>query len=577
MANADDWQDVPLDDWQDIQVETSEPESRAARALGEGFAQGMTFGHKNELGALLEKPLAAGYNALVSTDVGANLFDVPKGATVKPRDYIEARDAGYALDRKLQESNPGAFIGGNIVGGLVPAIATMGGSTAASAGGAAATIGKGALTGAAYGGLTNPGAREGEIDPLQIGDRMKGVAIGGVIGGAIPAVGVGLSRGSKAVGGKLKDFAEERAVKAAGAMKRDFDKLQQTGKVSELGRTLLDEDIVTPFARPKDIAARIGPKIDESVDDVAKYISQADDILSNPGALNMENATPQGIRLASNSNLTTDSIKERLVKEIRSRYPGVPEEELAPALSKIETWFAGRPSEMTARELQDLKVGLNQFLRDSDFYKEMPGMAKQGLMAVRRGAKEAIEKKGDAAAAVLGDSSGQIKNANRRLGNLMELQDIAEDGIARANSNRAISLTDTIAGASGMGAGALAGGPAAIVGGLASAGANKFARTYGASLSATGADALAKQLTAMSPRFAKMAQSNPAAFAALVQGLQGSGKFKESLAPQVPQKPLIDRLTDDPRIDEQLKSPRLREVLKKRREARPEESFIEGN
>lgn len=576
MANVDDWQDVPLDDWQDIPVQ-KQPESRAARALGEGFAQGMTFGHKNELGALLEKPLAAGYNALISTDLGADMLGVPKGATVKPREYVEARDAGYALDRKLQETNPGAFIGGNIVGGLVPAIATMGGSTAASAGGLGATAARGAAAGAVYGGLTNPGATEGEIDPFQVSDRIKGAAIGGAIGGAIPVIGAGMSKAAKSVGGTLKDFAEDRAVKAAGAMKGDFDKLTQKGKVSELGRTLLDEEIVTPLARPKDIAARIQPKIRESIDDVSNYIQQADDVLGNRAGLTMEDVSQDAFRAANNANQSTSAIKDRLVQEIKARYPGVPDDELAPAIGKIETWFAGRPENMTARELQDLKVGLNQFLRDSDFYKDTPGMAKQGLLAVRRGAKEAIEEKGDAAAQILGDTTGKIKNANRRLGNLMELQDIAEDGISRGKSNRFISLTDTIAGASGLGAGALAGGPAALATGLASAGANKLARTYGASLSATGSDAIAKRLVAMSPRFAQMAQSNPAAFAAMVQGLQSTGKFKESLSPQTPKKPILERLTDDPRFDEQLQSPRLKEIIQKRREARPEESFIEGN
>lgn len=576
MANVDDWQDVPLDDWQDLPT-GQETESRPGRALAEGFAQGMTFGHKNELGGLLEKPLAAGFNALASTDLGSELLDVPKGSNVEPLDYVKARDAGYATDRRLQESNPYAFVGGNLAGGLVPAIATMGGSAAASGAGTAANIARGAGTGLAYGALTNPGATEGEIDPLQISDRAKGAAVGGIIGGAIPAIGAGLSKVSDRAGKILKEFAEDRALKAAGAMKGDLTKLGQKDKVSELGRTLLDENIVTPLARPKIIAERIRPKIDQATKDVAGFIQQADDVLTKPGALTLEDATPEMIKAGLAGQQSTSSIKNRLISEMRSRYPGVPDDELAPAINKIETWFAGRPENMNARELQDLKVGLNQFLRDSDFYRDAPGMAKQGLLAVRKGAKEAIEQKGDAAAQILGDSAGAIKNTNRRLGNLMELQDIAEDGIARNKANRFISLTDTIAGAGGLGAGAVAGGPAALATGLASAGANKLARTYGASLSATGSDALSKQLTAMSPRFAQMAKGNPAAFAALVQSLQSTGKFQSNDKPSAPQSPIIERLTDDPRFDEQLQSPKLKEVLQKRREARPSESFIEGN
>lgn len=506
------------------------------------------------------------------------------GDDVDMGDYLTNRDEYRKNIETSQSEHPGAALAGTVTGAaatsLVPGLNAAKGVTTG------ARIANAAKTGAMMGAALNPGDTEGEFSGLQLGDRFMNAGKGALFSGGLQGLGEGVAKGITKGGQYFKDLAEEKAVKAAGARKADMINLRESGKINDLGRTLLDEDIVTPLARPKDIAERVSSKIGSDMNTLKTTMAKADDVLNTPGGLNMENATTDQILAFNRGHISTKSIKDALVNDMKESFKGVPEDELAPAINKIETWFKDRPDNMSIEELQQLKTSLNKFLKSSDYYKDMPGMAKEGLLSVRRGAKEAIENKSNAAAEILGESSGQVKNTNKHLGKMLEIDDMVSDQMGRDSANRSFGLTDTIAAGAGGGIGASVGG---LVGGIpgiiAGAVTNKAGRMYGNSLMATGFDKISKTLMS-SPRFAKMATENPKAFASMVQAMSNNPKFKDGDKFKSPNL-ILDRMSSDPSKMDVLQNDKLKEQLKKQQEKRnitkpvpvgeAQASFIRGN
>jgi len=570
VSNSD-WVDDPTfkiqsdnDGWVDDPTFKKDSAVDSGKAFLDNFGNTALMGYGAQAKALVEKPLYGALNAITGNDV-------------EPDDYLKARDGYLRESKKLSDEHPIASGAGMLAGGLSTAL--IPGVGAAKGATALARIGNAAKTSAVIGGAYNPGDTEGEISPLQLGDRGINAAKGFVIGGGLQGLGEGVSKAVTGSGNYFKNLAEEKAVKATGAMKRDFKNLGSQEKVNDLGRTLLDEKIVTPFSRPKEIANRIGSKIGETADDLKVQLQKADDVLQRPEGFNMENATTDQINAYLKGQPSTKQIRDNLVAEIKQSYKGAPEEELAPAIDKIDMWLKNKPEYMSVSELQELKTGLNNFLKKSDFYAPQPSIAKEGLLSIRKGAKEAIEGKANAAAEVMGEAGGGIKATNKRFGQLLEAQDLVDDAIGRDAANRSISLTDTISGAAG---GTIAGIPGAI----ASTAGNKLGRMYGNSLMATGFDKVSKTLL-QSPRFLKMSQENPKAFASMVNGLANNPKFNANPQTQQNNTPLLDRLSDDPSKMDVLKNEKLKEQLQKQQEQRrlkehvpveeAQASFINGN
>ena len=578
MASNDGWEDVSHeldqsgDGWEDVSHELEK--TSAFDAFHKNASDTALLGYGPQV-------RAGGIDPIVE-----KVGNFITGQDVDMGDYLSNRDAYRKEINKTKDEHPAASMAGSLTGGIATSL--IPGLNAAKGVTAGARILNAAKAGAVMGGAMNPGDTEGEISGPQIGDRImnagKGLAIGAAAQGAGEGIAKGLSSGSK----YFKDLAEEKAVKAAGARKGDMQKLRESGKLNDLGRTLLDDEIVTPLARPKDIADRVSSKINNDMQTLKVTMKNADDVFNTPGGLNMENATTAQIEAFNRGQISTNSIKDSLMKDMKDSFAGVPEEELAPALNKIETWFKNRPEYMSVDELQQLKTSLNKFLKSSDYYKDMPGMAKEGLLSVRRGAKEAIENKTNAAAEILGEAGGKVKDTNRHLGKMLEVDDMVSDAMGRDAANRSFGLTDTIAGGAGAGIGSAAGG---VVGGgipgmIVGAGANKLGRMYGNSLMATGFDKVSKILM-QSPRFAEMAKTNPKAFASMVTAMSNNPKLQQSMMPQKTPHNLMDRLSQDPSQIDMLKNDKLKEEIKKQRDANKfkehvpvgnaQKDFINGN
>lgn len=486
------------------------------------FGNNAAFGMADHARAFTEPAVFGALNLLTGNDVESE------------GDYISRRDEELKKTQELSAKNPtsaaSGAVAGTVAGMAIPGISLFKGAKPLAR--IAATAGNAGLMGA----LQNTGDVEGEfnVDPL---GRIKNAGVGAVFGAGLQSLGEGAVKAFKGAPKNLDYLANEKAVKATGAMKKDF-KYMPPGKVQELGNTLLEDGIVTPLAKPEDMALRLSEKISKTSDDLGNQLQKADDVLWRPEGFNMENATTEQLKAFNKAFVPTSEVKDGLIRNFLKENDGVPIEELQPAIDKIEIWFKGKPEHMSVGELQNMKVGMNNFLKKSDFYKYgesgMTPMAKEGLMSVRRGVKDSIESKANNAAEIMGEQGGQIKNTNKKFGQYLEAQDLTEDAIARNASNREISLTDylmMIAGGNGGG----------IPGAIVSAGANKLTRGYGNQMAATGAKYSAKQLRGIdkfiesSPVLKEALQKSPGGVSSVIQNILARGEqtFEEG-APKPP-------------------------------------------
>lgn len=573
------------------------------QAALQGFGNNASFGYMPHLQAAAERPAAWLVEKLASTDLGSKLLDVPKGAEIEPDDYLKARDGFIKRQEQLKEENPISYATGSVagIGANMAATAPLNALRAASVGG---RIALGAGMGAGFGAIQNPGDVEGEIDPIQLKDRGLNAGIGAAAGGGLSALAEGASVAAKRGSDYFKRLANEKAVKAAGAMKTDFNNMP-ADKVQAMGQDLFDEGIITPLARPKEIAERINNKQTTLLNDLENQISQADGMgiqtVGDHPQLNMENATPDQIRESLNAQSSAGKLMASAKELMKRKFGTAPESELAPGFAKIQQWLEGRPEDMTASQLQEMKVSMNKFLDSRDFEKEMAGMSKEGLKSLRSAVRQAIEDKANDVAAYLGSAGGALRETNRKLGSMIGAEKLAENAMARDSANRTIGLTDTIAGSGGLAAGAAMAKDAVTTGGLgvAMAAGNKLLRSYGDPLAATGMKALSNQLLKV-PKFAAMAQNNPGAFQAMVSNLSNSPNFKKadpdwSKEPEAPIEPrlgsppvkdekqdrIVEILRKNPNALQYIKNPALRDAVQKRLQQEqpkdPRQSFIDGN
>jgi len=178
------------------------------------------------------------------------------------------------------------------------------------------------------------------------------------------------------------------------------------------------------------------------------------------------------------------------------------------------------PQDMSLRDAQELRQGIDKSI---NWARRQPDMAaaQQHLVDIRNALSDAMNESVDQASSVSGEPLGALRQANKDYSTLSKIQSIASNRNAMNSANRSIGLTDTIAGAGAGAAGAGVGGAVAgpggavageMVGNAVGAGTNKFARTFGPSLQATGANAVAKTVSGA----ANFARGNPAAALPLV-------------------------------------------------------------
>lgn len=155
------------------------PKPSDLESLGRGALDMATFGFDDEIGS----GLRTGFGFL--------------------GDYGKAVQEARDLKARAQQTNPIAYGTGQIAGAIPSAFIPLG--AAARGAGLAAKMGRGALTGAAMGGVYGAGA----ADENKMEGAKQGAIAGGVLGGALPAVGnvIGKTVG-RSVGKKLAPAAD---------------------------------------------------------------------------------------------------------------------------------------------------------------------------------------------------------------------------------------------------------------------------------------------------------------------------------------------------------------------------------
>jgi hypothetical protein len=336
---------------------------------------------------------------------------------------------------------------------------------------------KGALFGAAIGGglgflggaLSRGGSRTGEA--LTRAAENKGEAAAArAEAAATRAEAVAGGGGASGVRGWLENQAEEQAFKATGAKIGDYQRLgstaeRQAERVSSIGRRLIDEGIVTPTASKTDIAERVASKLRATGEELGALRKQ----ISETGA-----------------TLDTNTFGRRVFEEVAAPLEAVPgsSKELN-AVRGYMTDLLERTEQTGSIPLEtahEWRVALDKKL-GYDKLGVQPATAE--LRKIRTILEDEWTKSADAAAKLKGDSFAEKYTlAKQAYADLATVNKIAGKEVAREGANRAISLTDTIAGATAF----------ATMGplGLAAAGANKLLRTYGNQLGATVLDKLSR-------------------------------------------------------------------------------------
>lgn len=308
-------------------------ESSNLKDFAIGAGRGLTLDFGDEALAALE----AAPEALTGPEKFADLYRRYQQANQKTIDEAEAR-------------SPALTFGGQIAGGLLPAVFSGGA-------GGAATLGSVAKTGAVMGGLTGIGTSRGTIEnnPDQIAkDALLGGTFGGVAGAALHGAGQLASKGFSKGVEALDDFASDYVP---------LEKISKTIKHGVAGESL--------FGKPAEEKFRA--KATKDVGEFAEELMRGPEKTSREFAQMIADHELTGQPLTSNENLMSflsknlskitdelssgvnDTIKPTLVKLQKGEPVGLQEiYTLSKALrDKVAPKFMGTPNSTVFKSLQE--------------------------------------------------------------------------------------------------------------------------------------------------------------------------------------------------------------------------------
>lgn len=437
-------------------VETAAPaESSALETYGDatrGALQGVTLNFGDEIQGAMGAGLQKLVNALPqSVKDRLDLVDADAGDA-----YRYVRDADRAANKQAQQRSGKAYFGGEIAGGLlIP-------------GGGAAKGLKGALAlGAGMGAAGGLGASEAELtgdNPeylRAVGDTAKGAALGLAGGGighglglAAPAVARAIGNrlpGREEIGNVLRKFAERRAYKAAGPMLKNFRQLADKGGLEEaenIGRELLDSDVIGRLDNVEDIAKKLAPLRNEAGEDVGHAIDALDNELAT--GLKGPNGT-QALSPNPNRGFDPHKIADRAQRELvdpiaKKGFPG-DRRRVQQLLDEVEAIRSMDRRPMKFRDLEEMKRAYDPEIR---FDSNTPNVVRDAVRDVRGLVQRHVEEGAEALNPKLADA---FKAAKRRFELLAPAEEMAGDQAFRAQANRMISPSDYLAGLKAKGDG----------------------------------------------------------------------------------------------------------------------------
>ena len=382
-----DWEDVDSSEWEDITP--SKPDSSAMGSAARGFTDVSTLGYAPQIAGALD-PLAGWL---------AKKIDPGVAEQIKSRPYVEARDEyNQQLAEDASKHRMAQLLGKGA--GLAANVAIPVGMFKAAGPGAWNAAKVGAKTGALYGGLSNPGDTEGQIDPLQLQQRAKGAGIGALLGG-----------GMGAAGSKLADWfkrsSQRQAVKSLNASPETEAELQIMGA----GKTLQEQGLM---GNPLQSSAELQEKIARNLPQHAQ-------------------AQKAMLEEASRRGATIDAAKVAEEAQAGLKQPAFASQEasMAPVARDIESTveMVANPNAIPLQRAQDIKAGFQ-----SKGFETAPSSIKTGdtftseaYKAAQGPYREAIEQ------AVAQSGAGDIAAVNQTMQHLISVQNAMKSGGISAN------------------------------------------------------------------------------------------------------------------------------------------------
>lgn len=348
------------------------------------------------------------------------------------------------------------------------------------------TLARGAFTGAvtAGGGEAVRQATQRPTGFIEGGNAVSEVARSTALGATLGAI---AEKASQVLGSTaMSRRAETQAFRATGAKLKDTQKAIGKGNLEKMGRLLLDEEIVTPTTTPGKIAENLEGALEHYGQSIGQSIEMADQVISD-----------KAVNLRDVINKVTKSIDLDQMKKT----PG-----LEGTAQKIEGYFEtliGNGETVGPMKAWNIKRGIDKALSTAyknKAFSEFPE-AESALLKIRSELQNNINGLVDDMAKAIGFPQSPIRSDLAKYSLLAEANRIATKESARAIANRMVSLTDYIAGAGGLAAGAtqfLQGGAdipsvAKTAGAALAVGAlNKAGRTFGPPMMATGANAISR-------------------------------------------------------------------------------------
>lgn len=430
-----------------------EPEGDAAKAGLLHGAQSLLQGFGDEI-----QGLGGGLESLVSG----------RGFT---SGYTSQRDALRAELKALEESNPDASMVGKVGGTALSAFAPMGAAGNAAKGASLlAKAGKASLAGAGMGGLAGAGYSEADTVGGVLADTAVGAGLGAAGGAVAPVLAAGAGKLAGKTGTMLSEVAERRAAKAAGVDKAALKRIaRRDNGVQEFGRTLLDEDIVTPFASSDDIATRSRSALGGKGQQIGQTLADAD---AAGGSFPLDDFI---------SRADTDVLTPMRANPFQQGASRQVDELLGGVVDKYGQ------SKIPLGEANKLKGQLDDLLYGMRGTQDPASTAsKAELQKLRRILNSQIE---EGVGEALPDQIDAFKGAKNDYGWLSEAARSSENAGQRELANRFISPSDYLTGiGGGVGMAAAAANPAALLAAVPAALGHKLVRTYGNQVAARSLD-----------------------------------------------------------------------------------------
>lgn len=515
----------------DAYLKKDKPESSASKTALESYGNTATLGYLPQIQAMAEPLTDRAFNAMGLGN--AEPAPLAQAASVGP-EYIAARDANITRQQKQSKENPGASAAGTGAG-ILASLLVPGGPMAKGA----STLEKatrGAIGGAVIGGLANPGDVEGQHDLLQVKDRSKNAAIGGVLGGTLAAAVDKAAPLFKNITEYFSDKAGEKAIGAVGAAKKHYNKLGEEG-AKNLGKTALDNDLVGALSTPESILKNASKLKEKAGEEIGDLITSADS--------------------AGVAKIDGKALSEMILKDpeivAAAKTPGMTA--LVNA-AKRDAELLAQNGEMGIKQAHELRKNIDKAINFNKRRVDLGPGEQEVLYKIRDSINNAMNSKIDEIAGLPG--ADQLKKANKAYSDLSRLEEIAENRVGMNASNRTFGLTDTIAAGAGLASGATTAGRLA---GAAAAGlANKVGRTFG---KGTQAVLFNKGASVFSngPAVTAFAKNNPALFQVLERSMAGADFTKpENEITNNPR--LMQIFIDDQNLINNLKDLKMREAVR---------------